>query len=69
MVMTDRESIAWDMYFCSIAGISFHPGAGKDLGDGRAEKRTVSDCAKIADEMLAERKKRMQRDERDLKAA
>lgn len=67
--MTEREWVAWDMYFCSIAGISFHPGAGKDLGDGRAEQRTVADCAKLADDMILERRKRMQQDDLDRRAA
>jgi hypothetical protein len=38
--------------------ISLHPGSGLDKGYGKAEERSISECAKIADEMLMERDKR-----------
>lgn len=50
--------LAWDAYFAGVASISLHPGAGKDRGYGAAPQRSVTDCALIADAMLAERDKR-----------
>lgn len=53
---------AWDAYFAGVTSINFHPGAGKDIGHGMAQKMSIEECAKVADEMLAERDKRFGRD-------
>ncbi len=45
----------WDLYFASIAAMSLHPGYNR----GNVEKLDIKDCAKIADEMLKEREKRL----------
>lgn len=60
--MTDNfqmtRRLAWDCYFSGVMSISLHPGSGLDKGYGKAEERSISECAKIADEMLMERDKR-----------
>ena len=59
--MSDQDvtrRFAWDCYFSGVMSISLHPGAGIDKGYGKAEQRTIEECAKIADKMLAERDKR-----------
>lgn len=50
----DLRRLAWDSYFAGVMSISLHPGTTRDA----AIRRSVEDCAKIADEMLAERDKR-----------
>lgn len=45
--------IAWDTYFAGLMSISHHPKNGEPA-------RTPEQCARIADEMLIERDKRMQ---------
>ena len=52
--MTEREAMAWDAYFCSIVSMSLHPGTSRE----NAIKRSLEDCAKMADDMIIERRKR-----------
>lgn len=52
----DEERLAWDMYFHTLVGWSYHPGATRD-GSARL---SIFDAAKLADEMLVERRRRFQ---------
>lgn len=46
---------AWDMYASAALSMTLHPGTTRD----KATPRTMEEIAKIADELLAERDKRI----------
>ena len=48
------DLVAWDMYFSSIVSMSLHPGTSRE----NAVKRSLKQCAEIADEMFQERSER-----------
>ncbi len=52
--MTEREQMAWDIYFASVASMNLHPGTTRD----KANPRSMAELAQIADDMMVERRKR-----------
>ena len=46
-----QEWIAWDIYYASVCAMCCHPG-------NREAGMTVADAARVADEMLAQRRLR-----------
>ena len=47
----DPRAVAWDTYFCGVMTMSLHPGTSRE----GAIKRSIAECAAIADQMLNER--------------
>jgi len=48
-----NEQLAWDIYFSTIMGMQFHPGYNRE----NATPLTVEQAAKLATEMILERRK------------
>ena len=62
--MTDEDQLlktmrrtAWDMFYSAAVSMSLHPGTTRDA----TIPRTRAECARIADEMMAERDVRVER--------
>ena len=60
--MSDEEQLlktmrrtAWDMFYSAVVSMSLHPGTTRDA----ARPMTRAECARIADEMMAERDARV----------
>lgn len=61
--MTEEEQAAWDNYFAEVTGWTHHPGYYRE----NATKPTLEECADIADQMLAIRRKRAGGDQPEIK--
>lgn len=54
--MSEKEMMAWDMYFGSVVAFAMHPGA---LAKDPMTPEKLEDLAKLADLMIVERAKRV----------
>lgn len=57
--MNHLRQVAWDMYFASITSMAHHPGTTRE----NTVKRSIEECAIIADQMMVERDKRIKEGE------
>lgn len=55
MHLDEKEQPVWDMFFSEVAGWSIHPGFNRE----NAKQPTLEECAEMADEMMALRRKRL----------
>lgn len=55
------RTLAWDTYFCGVVTMNLHPGMNRE----NVQKRTIAECAQIADEMMAEHDKRFGEPQRE----
>lgn len=53
-ILEYSDMVAWDMYFSAVVSMSLHPGTSRE----NAVKRSLKECAVIADEMFQERSER-----------
>jgi len=52
IVLDEDEVIAFDMYFCSVASLQFHPGAGTK----EHKALSISECKDVALDMVLARR-------------
>lgn len=56
--LNDAEQMVFDIFFAGCVSMAHcHPAAGRSNGYGTAEKLTVEQCADLALEMIAVRRK------------